>query len=65
MITNDDDYTETPKAESFPSEDMPKDENKDSSFGQSSSQKGNKKIKNSGSRQLWKRPNSHGRTRES
>ena len=38
MITNDD-YTETPKAEAFPSEDMPKDENKDSSFGQSSVKK--------------------------
>jgi len=44
MITNDD-YTETPKAAAFPSEDMPKDENKDSSFGQSSVQKGVKKSK--------------------
>ena len=45
MITNDDDYTETPKAAAFPSEDVPKDENKDSSFSQSSSQKGVKKSK--------------------
>ena len=45
MITNDDDYTETPKAAAFPSEDAPKDENKDSSFSQSSSQKGVKKSK--------------------
>jgi ATP-dependent Clp protease ATP-binding subunit ClpC len=45
MITNDDEYNETPKAASFPSEDLPKDENKDSSFSQSSSQKGSKKSK--------------------
>ncbi len=45
MITNDDEYIESPKAASFPSEDMPKDENKDSSFSQSSSQKGSKKSK--------------------
>jgi len=45
MITNDDEYSETPKAESFSSEDIPKEENKDSSFGQSSSQKGTKKSK--------------------
>ena len=45
MITNDDDYTEAPKATSFPSEDMSKDENKDSSFSQSSSPKGVKKSK--------------------
>ncbi|MDC1539198.1 ATP-dependent Clp protease ATP-binding subunit [Flavobacteriaceae bacterium] len=45
MITNDDDYSETPRAESFSSEDMPKDENKDSSTSQSSNQKGGKKSK--------------------
>ena len=45
MITNDDEYSETPKAESFSSEDIPKEENKDSSFSQSSSQKGTKKSK--------------------
>jgi ATP-dependent Clp protease ATP-binding subunit ClpC len=45
MITNDDEYNETPKATSFPSEDLPKDENKDSSFSQSSPQKGLKKSK--------------------
>ena len=45
MITNDDEYNETPKAASFPSEDLPKDENKDSSFSQSSPQKGLKKSK--------------------
>jgi ATP-dependent Clp protease ATP-binding subunit ClpC len=45
MITNDDEYTENPKASSFPSEDMPKDENKDSSFSQSNSPKGSKKSK--------------------
>ena len=42
MITNDD-YTETPKASSFPSEDLPKDENKNPSFSQSSAQ--NRKSK--------------------
>jgi ATP-dependent Clp protease ATP-binding subunit ClpC len=42
MITNDD-YTETPKASSFPSEDIPKDENKNPSFSQSSGQ--NRKSK--------------------
>ncbi|MDC1195668.1 ATP-dependent Clp protease ATP-binding subunit, partial [Flavobacteriaceae bacterium] len=45
MITNDDDYTDSPRAESFPSEDQPKDENKDSSIGQSGNQKANKKSK--------------------
>ena len=45
MITNDDDYSDTPRAESFSSEDMPKDENKDSSTSQSSNQKGGKKSK--------------------
>ena len=45
MITNDDDYTETPKATSFPSEGMSKDENKNPSLSQSSGQKGNKKSK--------------------
>ena len=45
MITNDDEYNETPKAASFPSEDLPKDENKDSSSSQTSSQKGSKKSK--------------------
>ena len=45
MITNDDDYIENPKASSFPSDDLPKDENKDSSFSQSSAQKGSKKSK--------------------
>ncbi len=45
MITKDDDYTETPKATSFPSEGMSKDENKNPSLSQSSGQKGNKKSK--------------------
>jgi ATP-dependent Clp protease ATP-binding subunit ClpC len=45
MITNDDDYSDTPRAESFSSEDMPKDENKDSSTSQSSNPKGGKKSK--------------------
>ena len=45
MITNDDDYSDTPRAESFSSEDMPKNENKDSSTSQSSNQKGGKKSK--------------------
>jgi ATP-dependent Clp protease ATP-binding subunit ClpC len=46
MITNDDSYTDsTPKAESFPSEDLPKEDDKDSSFGQSGTQKGTKKSK--------------------
>ena len=45
MITNDDDYSDTPRAESFSSEEMPKDENKDSSTSQSSNQKGGKKSK--------------------
>jgi len=45
MITNDDDYSDTPRAESFSSEDMPKDEYKDSSTSQSSNQKGGKKSK--------------------
>ena len=40
MTTNDDEFTDHPKAESFPSDD-----NKDSSFGQITSQKGTKKSK--------------------
>jgi len=45
MITNDDEFLDSPKAESFPSDDAPKDDNKDSSFGQTTSQKGSNKSK--------------------
>jgi len=45
MITNDDEFIDSPKAESFPSDDTSKDENKDSSFGQTTSQKGSNKSK--------------------
>ena len=45
MITNDDEFIDSPKAESFPSDDASKDENKDSSFGQTTSQKGSNKSK--------------------
>ena len=45
MTTNDDEFTDHPKAESFPSDDNPSDDNKDSSFGQITSQKGTKKSK--------------------
>ena len=40
MITNDDEFLDSPKAESFPSDDAPKDENKDSSFGANNKSKG-------------------------
>ena len=45
MITNDDEFLDSPKAESFPSDDAAKDDNKDSSFGQTTSQKGSNKSK--------------------
>ena len=45
MTTSDDDFIDNPKAESFPSEENPKEDNKDSSFGQTTSQKGAKKSK--------------------
>ena len=45
MITNDDEFLDSPKAESFPSDDASKDDNKDSSFGQTTSQKGSNKSK--------------------
>ena len=45
MTTSDDDFINNPKAESFPSEENPKEDNKDSSFGQTTSQKGAKKSK--------------------
>ena len=45
MITNDDEFLDSPKAESFPSDDAPKNDNKDSSFGQTTSQKGSNKSK--------------------
>ena len=45
MTTNDDDIIENTKAEAFPSEDLPKEENKDSSFGQSTTQKSSSKSK--------------------
>ncbi len=45
MITNDDEYTDSPKAESFSSEEIPREDNKDSSFSQGGNQKGTKKSK--------------------
>ena len=45
MTTSEDDFIDNPKAESFPSEENPKEDNKDSSFGQTTSQKGAKKSK--------------------
>ena len=45
MTTSDDDFINNPKAESFPSEENPKEDNKDSSYGQTTSQKGAKKSK--------------------
>lgn len=46
MITSDDDYIDSPTSESFPGEpDDSSGESKDSTFGSSSSQKGNKKSK--------------------
>ncbi|SHG97601.1 ATP-dependent Clp protease ATP-binding subunit [Flagellimonas flava] len=45
MITSDDDYMDSPQAESFPSDPEETGESKESSFGSSSSQKGSKKSK--------------------
>ncbi|MEX0363313.1 MAG: ATP-dependent Clp protease ATP-binding subunit, partial [Allomuricauda sp.] len=45
MITSDDDYMDTPQAESFPSDPEETGDSKESSFGSSSSQKGSKKSK--------------------
>ncbi|MEM8848185.1 MAG: ATP-dependent Clp protease ATP-binding subunit [Bacteroidota bacterium] len=45
MITSDDDYLDTPSAESFPSDPEETGDSKESSFGSSSSQKGSKKSK--------------------
>ncbi len=45
MITSDDDYTDSPSAESFPSESEDSGEAKESSYSGSGSQKGNKKSK--------------------
>ena len=45
MITSDDDYLDTPRAESFPSDPEESGDSKESSFGGSSSQKGSKKSK--------------------
>ncbi len=45
MITSDDDYLDTPQAESFPSDPEDVGDSKESSFGSSSSQKGSKKSK--------------------
>ncbi|NNC33405.1 MAG: ATP-dependent Clp protease ATP-binding subunit [Croceitalea sp.] len=45
MITSDDDYLDTPRAESFPNEPEDSSESKESSFGSSSAQKGTKKSK--------------------
>jgi len=45
MATNDDDFIDTPKAESFPSEEDTGSDNKDSSFGQAASQKSSSKSK--------------------
>lgn len=45
MITSDDDYLDTPQAESFPSDPEDVGDSKESTFGSSSSQKGSKKSK--------------------
>ncbi len=45
MITSDDDYMDSPSAESFPSDPEEPSASKDSGFGSSSSQKGSKKSK--------------------
>lgn len=45
MITSDDDYLDTPHAESFPSDSDDTGDSKESTFGSSSSQKGTKKSK--------------------
>ncbi|PWL37607.1 Clp protease ClpC [Flagellimonas aquimarina] len=45
MITSDDDYLDTPHAESFPSDSDDAGDSKESTFGSSSSQKGTKKSK--------------------
>ncbi|WP_318312552.1 ATP-dependent Clp protease ATP-binding subunit [Flagellimonas crocea] len=45
MITSDDDYIDTPQAESFPGDTDDMGDSKESSFGSSASQKGNKKSK--------------------
>ncbi|TAI48337.1 ATP-dependent Clp protease ATP-binding subunit [Flagellimonas allohymeniacidonis] len=45
MITSDDDYLDTPRSESFPSDPEDAGDTKDSGFGSSSSQKGSKKSK--------------------
>ncbi|WP_422350783.1 ATP-dependent Clp protease ATP-binding subunit [Flagellimonas sp.] len=45
MITSDDDYMDTPQAESFPNDPEETGDSKESSFGSSSSQKGSKKSK--------------------
>jgi len=45
MITSDDDYLDTPRSESFPSDPEDSGEAKESGFGSSSGQKGNKKSK--------------------
>lgn len=45
MITSDDDYLDTPHAESFPSDSDDTGDSKESTFGSSSSQKGAKKSK--------------------
>ncbi|WP_445384706.1 ATP-dependent Clp protease ATP-binding subunit [Robiginitalea sp. IMCC44478] len=45
MITSDDDYTDSPTSESFPSDSDDAAESKEGAFGGSSSQKGNKKSK--------------------
>ncbi|MEM9075429.1 MAG: ATP-dependent Clp protease ATP-binding subunit [Bacteroidota bacterium] len=45
MITSEDDYLDTPRAESFPSDPEETGDSKESSFGSSSSQKGSKKSK--------------------
>ncbi|MBA4744592.1 MAG: ATP-dependent Clp protease ATP-binding subunit [Muricauda sp.] len=45
MITSDDDYIDTPQAESFPGDTDDMGDSKESSFGSSASQKGSKKSK--------------------
>ncbi len=45
MITSDDDYLDTPQAESFPSDPEDVGDSKESNFGSSASQKGTKKSK--------------------
>ncbi|PCJ93273.1 MAG: Clp protease ClpC [Flavobacteriaceae bacterium] len=45
MITSDDDYMDSPTAESFPSDSDEASESKESTFGATTSQKGNKKSK--------------------